>query len=79
MFGSLLFYEICKRKEEEQSDDISVNRKDEFTNAHVKGSSRDDMETGIAELQGQHGSMELEPLRDRTRHSLVGGRARVRH
>ena len=64
MFISLLFDEICKGKEEEQSDDISVNREDEFTNAHVEGSSRDDMETGIAELQGQHGAMELKFLRN---------------
>ena len=49
---SLLFKEISKGKEEEQSDDVSVDREDEFTNAHIEGSSRDDMKAGIAELQG---------------------------
>lgn len=75
----VLFDEICEGEEEEQSDDVSVDGEDEFTDSHVEGSSRDDMKTGVAELQGQHGSVELEPLRYGTRHSLVGDRPDVRH
>ena len=58
-----------KRNEQEKSDNVAVDWENKFANAHVKGSSWDNMEAGIAKLQGQHGRMQLKPFGDGAPHS----------
>jgi len=67
-----LFQEVGKRKEQEKSNNVAVDWENKFANAHVKGSSGDHMEAGVAKLQGQHGRMQLNPFRNGAPHS--GGR-----
>lgn len=64
--NGLLFQEVSKRKEKKQGNDVPINRKHKFADTHIKSSSRDNMETSVTELQGQHGRVQLKSLRNKT-------------
>lgn len=66
----ILFEEVSKGNEEEESDDVAINRENKLADAHIKSGSRNDMEASVAKLKGQHGRMQLETLRNRAPHSL---------
>lgn len=69
---SILFKKIGKGQEEDEGKNVPVNREHNLADPHVKCSPGNDMETGIAELQGQHGQVQLHLLRNRAyslRHS----------
>lgn len=59
----LLFEEVSEGKEKKQSDDVTINREDKFAYSHVKSSSRDNVESGITELQRKHRYVKLKLLR----------------
>ncbi|RWV84442.1 hypothetical protein GW17_00053845 [Ensete ventricosum] len=71
----LLLQEEGKRNEEDQGDDVAVDGEDHLTDPHIKGRPGDDMEAGVAKLQGQHGHVQLRPLR----HAAHLPRVHIRH
>lgn len=48
----LLLQKIREGKQQEKSDNVSIDDEDDLADAHVEGGPRNDMEPCVAELQG---------------------------
>lgn len=58
----VLFKEVGEGDEEEQGYNVPVHWINKFAYPHVESSTRNDMEPGVPELQGQHGHVKLHSL-----------------
>lgn len=66
--GNALLKKVSEGGEQEERDDVPVDDEHYLADAHVERGPRDHVEPGVAELQGQHGHVQLEPLRHRAPH-----------